>query len=102
MIVKNNLTKRQKEVMDIIYILQPSLLKSETITRKQIEFILRKFDENWDGKGKKLGYPKFLTVASNRKSFGEYYLPVDAVDVFDDEFSKQMSRFGILKSTPNV
>ena len=94
-ISKNTLTKRQKEVVSIFEELMPHLKTTKTISRKEIVELLEMCEKNWDGKSKKVGYPKFLTKASNKKSFSVYWMPVDPHDEFDDDFKEIMSEFGI-------
>jgi hypothetical protein len=75
MLKYNDLTKAQKRFVDAIVKEDPSIKKTGTATRKQIESLYWTLNEKRADGGEKVGFPNWLT-GPNKISRGIYQIPM--------------------------
>jgi hypothetical protein len=75
MLKYSDLTKAQKRFVDSILREDPSIAKTGTATRKQIESLYWVLNEKRSAGGEKVGFPNWLT-GPNKVSRGVYQIPM--------------------------
>lgn len=79
MLKYSDLTKAQKRFVDSILKEDPSIAKSGTATRKQIESLYWTLNEKRASGGEKVGFPNWLT-GPNKVARGVYQIPMPEVE----------------------
>lgn len=80
MLKYSDLTKAQKRFVDAILKEDPSIAKTGTVSRKQIESLYWTLNEKRESGGEKVGFPNWLT-GPNKISRGLYQVPMPEATV---------------------